>query len=335
MSFGDAVKGDWGWLIVGGLVFVVGVALAVGILEGAMGDAGTVPSPAFCCDAPATGGTAVECTDGLTKRGGLGRYDDQCELPDYSRGVVQTWATWSNLPFILFGLLIALRNGWSFKDTDMPGVAVASTFVGITFILIGAMSMAFHGQMTPSTQDLDIWAIYFGLLALLATTLVSTWAQLRESWWGAALLCLIAFGGFVAYARSDVKFFQSEYFVPFLAGLVIVAMILRLCWAIKDDADGAWHARFWVPFGLALAFLGAGAYFKFSAGYDACPRDLFLAVNAPGADCTAVFDSLRPKDGCGSCTGWGPHSWWHVFAALGLFAGFEAQAPREHRVVGI
>ena len=261
MSFGDAVKGDWGWLIVGGLVFVVGVALAVGILEGAMGDAGTVPSPAFCCDAPATGGTAVECTDGLTKRGGLGRYDDQCELPDYSRGVVQTWATWSNLPFILFGLLIALRNGWSFKDTDMPGVAVASTFVGITFILIGAMSMAFHGQMTPSTQDLDIWAIYFGLLALLATTLVSTWAQLRESWWGAALLCLIAFGGFVAYARSDVKFFQSEYFVPFLAGLVIVAMILRLCWAIKDDADGAWHARFWVPFGLALAFLGAGVMF--------------------------------------------------------------------------
>ena len=270
MDFGsDELQGRWGWLLLTGGFFLL-CLIVVLILHFAK----------------------VHPWSGVTADRIAGYHHEQCENVDASGFLLQVHNFWSNFGYLAAGLLILCLSD--------VGLGRA---VGIVLIFLAFGSAWFHGTLTETGQTIDMAGVYAALLAMMAYGFVEMTPLEYDS--AASWLLFsgaVALGIVAGFLRVSVKFFDSDYFTPFLVFILAVYMFIAI-WS---------YPRRGPLLAPGLGALGAGllaVIFKFSDGDD----NFLLARH--GGDYSKCFY------GHGSLIQ--GHAVWHLLSAVMFVCIFE------------
>ena len=132
-----------------------------------------------------------------------------CELPRMGEVILEPGNFWSNLAFIIIGLIILLKYK---KFTN-------NKIHAFNFIFLGLGSMAFHGTQTFIGQTLDVLGMYLLITALIFQ--LQSPKFLMGRWIGSNTLLLASLIYFPDWRRWIFMFF--------VIGLIILA-IKKLKW---------------------------------------------------------------------------------------------------------
>jgi hypothetical protein len=221
-------------------------------------------------------------------------HHEQCENVDTSGFLLQVHNFWSNFGYLAAGILIVC----------LSDVALGRA-VGVVLIFLAFGSAWFHGTLTETGQTVDMAGVYVALLAMVAYGFVEMTPldyDSAASWllfFGAVVLGIVA-----GILRVSVKFFDSDYFTPFLVFILAVYMI-AVIWRYPERDRSPLLAP-------GLGALGAGllaVIFKFSDG-----DDNFLLAQHGGDYSKCLYGHGSLIQG---------HAFWHVLSAVMFVCIFE------------
>ena len=239
-----------------------------------------------------------------------GYHHEQCETVRATGFFLQFHNLWSNVAYFVVGLMIL-------SATDVwPG-----RIVGSVLIMLAIFSGWFHATLSEFGQTVDIISVYATLLALLAYGFIEM-VPLRYDDAKSYIIMVgaIVFGMIGGYFRTNIRFFDSDYFTPFLVFILIVYMVVGGLRA-RDGAEQHVPASNGLLLPMFIAIIAAliAVVFKFSDGDD----NAFLARHSGDlSKCVYGPDSIVQG-----------HAAWHVFSAImfwGLFEFFRSLLARSN-----
>lgn len=111
-------------------------------------------------------------------REALGNATNFCEMNRYDQLIVQPSNTWSNIGFIIVGLIFIgiARNDHHYSERHSVKNLLAkypgfSALIGLSALYMGIGSFLFHATLTRVFQKLDQTGMYFLVISFLAYTL--------------------------------------------------------------------------------------------------------------------------------------------------------------------
>ena len=151
-------------------------------------------------------------------------HQEQCETVRVSSFFLQFYNLWSNLAYLAGGLLIV----W----LSTSGIGRA---FGVVLIVLAVGSGWFHGSLTRSGQISDVVSVYCAMTSIIAFGLIEM-VPLEEKGYAARMCFAVALllGLSAGMLRHRLWFFNSDYFMPFLAGLLVLCMAMT---AIRGGKD--------------------------------------------------------------------------------------------------
>jgi hypothetical protein len=218
-------------------------------------------------------------------------HHEECEQV-YSTGILLQLANfWSNFAYLAIALLIATHD------------SLLGRVIGATFVLLTFGSGWFHGSLSEYGQTVDIAGVYCGLLAIASYGIVElTRMQHTDPRAWLLMIAAIILGVVGAILRTQVHFFDSDYFTPLL---VVIVLVFGVVAALR--LSGAKQPLLWPGVMALLAGLVA-LVFKFTDGDD----NLLAQHHGVYLDCTYHPTSLFQG-----------HAVWHVLSAYMFLCMFE------------
>lgn len=197
----------------------------------------------------------------------------------------QPWSTWSDLGFIILGLvaLVISAYGGEHPANPLQGPTLASLFFGLLFIYLGPGSMYFHAGLTR-------WG---GVLDGISLSAFMCFLFCYDLWWVAhwsGPVVILLWGAIIAGIVVVIWFKDSYGKIFFAAWLGLTALLEVL---IETKVLGSGHER--NPIWLVPAAVCFGAAF------------LVWMLSQKGR---LLFAPSAPMPG---------HAWWHLGCALAVF----------------
>jgi hypothetical protein len=254
----------------------------------------------------------------LTKERIDGYFKEQCEAIDKTGFFLQFHNFWSNSVYLAGGILVL----W-FNDS-LPG-----KYVGAQMCFLAVGSAWFHGTLTGTGQTVDIAGVYVVMLGIASYAFIELvgWFYHEARTWLLLLgTTIIGIVGAMLRSTSFFKyFFNSDYFVPVLALVIIALGCLTFRAFVRKSVvgmgspgtSGEWRS----PMAIALSFGLLALFFKFSDGENN------FVLSFRDDDCTKCLygpDSIIQG-----------HAIWHTLSAVmfvGMFEYFRAMRGRSSSV---
>jgi len=181
-----------------------------------------------------TGGSMVVFF-ALGRRGWTGKLDDCveggvdiCYCEKLQPGMVkQPSNTWSNLAFVLVGLLIMIHAGGAQAEGQNPMTTIPfySIGFGIVIITVGLGSIFFHGSMTSWGNLLDNLAMYWFISFAL---LYDLFRLFNASDVGVFIVIFLFFNVFVGILRGLDEGSEKYVFPALLVSLIGIGFLFAL-----------------------------------------------------------------------------------------------------------
>jgi hypothetical protein len=181
-----------------------------------------------------TGGSMVVFF-ALGRRGWTGKLDDCveggvdiCYCEKLRPGMVkQPSNTWSNLAFVLVGLLILIHAGGAQAEGQNPMTTIPfySIGFGIVIITVGLGSIFFHGSMTSWGNLLDNLGMYWFLSFAL---LYDLFRLFNASNVGVFIVIFLFFNVFVGILRGLNEGSEKYVFPTLLVSLIVIEFLFAL-----------------------------------------------------------------------------------------------------------
>ncbi len=227
-------------------------------------------------------------------------HGDQCERPRSSSSVVEPENTWSNLAYLLAGLLILLRA------RSLPAI-----LFGANLCVLALFSGLYHATLRDLPQVMDVAWVYCALFAAILFALY-TLARLNRTdppWWvWVGLVVILDILGFVIK-----RWFGWDSTIVFIV-LVVLMTLLLVCLVVSSAVQGKITAQFgrdygWLYLSLELlvvsAVAGLGFMFRLGDGY------------------TVKGGNVTEKFLCHPDSFFQAHALWHILSAVALLLAYD------------
>ncbi len=277
---------------------------------------------------------------------------EQCEYPRYSGASVQSSKaslyyagavvefenTWSNLGYLLGGIVIL------FSRPRLLGIAV-----GINFCLLGLFSWLYHASLRIWTQAFDVSWIYALLLSMIAYAVESAWIRYRArdgrlgsgfrpivQWLCAAIPIAVGLsvGILKAYGSWGGAGWQDSTILTALLLSVLGFFLLLMLfdsWLLSPcDEDYErrsphyrWNFGHWIRCVPGLSFLRAGLVtgieqVEWLGNWDRALFFCFIMFPA-GVSLLCKFRDMCGQAWCSPHALLQGHALWHIFGAISLW----------------
>jgi hypothetical protein len=282
-------------------------------------------------------------------------HKDQCERPRSDAGVVEVQNTWSNLAYLVAGVLVFVRAR-----------SPAGKVLGVNLALLAVTSGWYHASLKPTPQVLDVAWVYAVLLSLIMKvndTLARTDDLGRLGWWQWAI------AGGVLGVLGLVAALVLKHTVAFVVlGLMVVPLVQALALLVVRARGGPAGWWFWVWVALGFVTLGylirksfdwdSEAVFPILVGalvvllllalFDAFARNAFDGLACPVwveiglvLVVTGIGFFFRLVDGygdggerkllCDPDSLFQAHAWWHMISAVAIVLTYDLVAQMDRR----
>jgi hypothetical protein len=220
---------------------------------------------------------------------------DQCEKLHEGSTILEPQNTWSNVGYVLAGLMIFYRSR-----------RLRSVVVGLFLCLTGVFSAMYHAVPTNGTlQTLDIAAVNWVLLALIGFAVVSLdlhfYGNERDIVWE-KLIAIVSFvlGTVMAITRTEFAPFESTIATVSLVGVLVILLFWGYVTGKDPSAKLSTYEK--VTFLTVVIVLALPtAAFRLFDGYQS-------GAKKPLCDPDGLFQA---------------HAMWHILSALLLLIAFD------------
>jgi hypothetical protein len=233
----------------------------------------------------------------LSWRQALGNATNFCEMNRFDQLIVQPSNTWSNLGFVIVGLIfisIAKNDHIYEKRKDVNNLM--AKFPGFTFLIgfstlyMGIGSFMYHATLTYFFQKMDQTGMYFLLIAFIAYLLFKVFPKIR--WKG--------------------KEYVSN---RFLIGAAVVVQLIFYLFLWKLPINVLFPA-------LTMMFVLANLYMMVKMQDNVSNTKLILAAGATLLIAASVWVLDITDKLCSPASIFQGHSLWHILTALSVFLAY-------------